>query len=299
VSLPSRVCLIGFGEVGQALAGDLRERGVGELSAWDVLFADPTSIPSRALGGSGVRAGGSAADALAGAPIVISAVTAAECVAAARSAAPTLVAGAVFLDLNSVSPTTKAEAAAVIGAGGGRYVEAAVMSPISPKRIAAPMLFGGPHAAAFLPAARELGFAGAEVFSEVIGRASAAKMCRSVMIKGIEALLTESLLAARRYGVEDAVLDSLTGLLPVGDWRSLSLYMISRSLQHGRRRAAEMREVAITMREAGLEPWMSVACAERHDWAAGHAAAKGEESLDAALDAILASVPDPHGARAC
>ena len=47
------------------------------------------------------------------------------------------------------------------------------------------------------------------VFSDEIGRASAAKMCRSVIVKGMEALLGESLLAARHYGVESAVLESL------------------------------------------------------------------------------------------
>ena len=95
------------------------------------------------------------------------------------------------------------------------------------------------------------------------------------------------------------MLDSLNGLLPVGDWRSLSRYMISRSLQHGTRRAAEMREVAITIREAGLEPSMSLACADRQDWAGARGAAKAAESLDACLDAILAGVPDPRGAKAC
>ena len=296
MTLPSRVCLIGFGEVGQTIAGNLRGRGVRDVVAWDVLFEDPSSIPRRAINGSGVRVGNSAADALADARIVISAVTAAECIATACSAARSLAAEAVYFDLNSVSPTTRLEAAALIGAGRGRYIEAAVMSPIAPKGIASPMLFGGPYAAACLPLARELGFLGAEVFSDSVGRASAAKMCRSIMIKGIEALLTESLLAARRYGVEGAVLESLNDLLPVGDWRALSHYMISRSLQHGRRRAAEIREVASAVREAGLQPWMSEASAERHDWAANLAAANGQPSLESVLDTILAGVPNPHGA---
>ena len=94
--------------------------------------------------------------------------------------------------------------------------KAAVMSPIHPKRVASPMLFGGPHAAEFLPIARQLGFIGASVFSDQIGSASAAKMCRSVMVKGMEALLGESLLAARHYGVEDAVLESLGRSASVG-----------------------------------------------------------------------------------
>ena len=93
------------------------------------------------------------------------------------------------------------------------------MSPIEPKRIASPMLIGGPQASSFAPLARALGFTGVEVFDVCVGRASAAKMCRSVMIKGLEALLTEGLLAARHHGVEATVLESLSDLLPGADWR--------------------------------------------------------------------------------
>jgi 3-hydroxyisobutyrate dehydrogenase-like beta-hydroxyacid dehydrogenase len=195
--------------------------------------------------------------------------------------------GAYFLDVNSVSPSVKTQSAALIDDSGARYVEAAIMSPINPKRVGSPMLLGGKHAAAFLPLAQALGFSGAEVFSDQVGRASAAKMCRSVMIKGMEALLTESLLSARHYGVESTVIDSLRNLFPVADWSTLARYMISRSLVHGRRRAEEMREVAQTVSEAGLRPHMSAACAERQDWAASFRDAASIEELDAMLDAVL------------
>jgi 3-hydroxyisobutyrate dehydrogenase-like beta-hydroxyacid dehydrogenase len=155
------------------------------------------------------------------------------------------------------------------------------------------MLLGGASAAEFLPRARALGFTGAQLYCASLGRASAAKMCRSVMIKGIEALLTESLLAARRYGVEDEVLESLSGLLPIADWRGLARYMIGRSLEHGRRRAAEMREAALTVGEAGVEPLMSRATALRQDWAAGHAAARSNDGLNQLLDALLVH-PSPN-----
>jgi len=225
--------------------------------------------------------------------MVICAVTAGECRAAAGEAAPALTRGALYLDLNSVSPRTKTEAARAIEAAGGCYVEAAVMSPIAPKRIASPMWLGGPHAKAFLPLAQSLGFAGANVYSDAIGDASAAKMCRSVIIKGMEALLAESLLTARRHGVEDAVLASLQDLFPVGDWRALARYMISRSLQHGRRRAEEMREAVKTVAEAGFEPWMSRGSVERQQWAAGHAEALSQEALTDMLDHMLARMPAP------
>jgi 3-hydroxyisobutyrate dehydrogenase-like beta-hydroxyacid dehydrogenase len=283
----SRIALIGFGEVGSILASDLSRSGVA-LAAFDLKFGDPRSGPSKAVATAGVRTCANAGDAVARCELVISAVTAAQTLAAAQSVGARIGKDAIFLDLNSASPGVKREAADAIHRAGGRYIEAAVMSPVPPKRIATPMLLGGPHAEAFLPELQKLGFAGADVFSGEIGKASAAKMCRSVMVKGIEALLSESMLAARAYGVEETVLKSLDDLFPGPDWTNLSRYMISRTLEHGTRRAEEMREVARTVAEAGLDPHMSSAAAERQAWAPQFAAALSEQELADMLDAIRA-----------
>ena len=293
-----RVALIGLGEVGEALANDLHRAGGVELAAWDRLFAVAGSEPQRAAAALNFLAVASdMAEAVRGRSLIISAVTAGECDAAAGEAAGALAPGAFYLDLNSVSPRTKTEAARAIEGAGGRYVEAAVMSPIAPKRIASPIWLGGPHAREFLPIAQSLGFAGSAVYSDTLGEASAAKMCRSVIVKGMEALLAESLLTARRHGVEDAVLASLEDLFPVGDWRKLARYMISRSLQHGRRRAEEMREAARTVAEAGFEPWMSDGIVARQEWAAGQTSALRAKALTELLDDVLTRTPAPGAAR--
>ncbi len=284
--MTTRICLLGLGEVGLTLVADLRAAGAA-ITAYDVLFSDPGSAPSRAAVTADVRVAKDAKQAAADADLVVCAVTAAQDIAAAQSVAGALRPSAYFLDVNSVSPSVKQQAAAVIEAGGARYVEAAIMSPISPKRVASPMLFGGPHANEFLPLAQRLGFTGAQVFSDQVGKASAAKMCRSVMIKGMEALLTESLLAARHYGVESTVLDSLRNLFPGENWPVLARYMISRSLIHGHRRAEEMREVAKTVAEAGLDSHMSMASAQRQDWAAAFRESASIEELEPLLDAVL------------
>ncbi len=284
-----RIALIGFGEVGQILAEDLAAAGMTNIAAYDIKFDDANSIPSRALTSHGVRVAASAAAAVREADLILCAVTAASDLDAAQSVIAGLKPGAFYADFNSASPGMKIKAAAIIDGAGGRYVEAAVMTPIGPKRIASRMLLGGAHAAEFQVRAAALGFKG-EVFSTELGKASATKMCRSVMIKGIESLLTESMLAARHYGVEHVVLNSLSDLLPFGEWEKLARYMISRSLEHGVRRAEEMREVAETVREAGLEPLMSAACAERQDWAAAYKAALDTPDLDAMLDNILNAI---------
>jgi 3-hydroxyisobutyrate dehydrogenase-like beta-hydroxyacid dehydrogenase len=292
MTIDTRVCLLGFGEVGQTLATDLRERGARNLIAWDLKFADRNSdLASRARALS-IEVAEGPQQAANEASLVLSAVTAAQDVAAAESFAAHLGAQALFVDLNSASPSVKQQAQAVIEGGSGRYVEAVIMAPIAPKRIASPILLGGPHAHEFAVLAPSIGFSGVEVFSDKVGQASAAKMCRSVIIKGLEALLTESLVTARHYAVDEAVIESLENLLPGHDWRSMARYMISRSLLHGVRRAEEMREVANTVAESGLPAWMSSACAERQQWAAQFRDLAAQESLEAMLDRLLGAAAE-------
>ncbi|MEZ5660010.1 MAG: DUF1932 domain-containing protein [Burkholderiaceae bacterium] len=286
------IALIGFGEVGQTLADDLLALGQTRLIAWDIKFAEADSLPVMAARNRPpVQVARSAAEAVAQADWVICAVTAAADLDAAAAVAEGIGEGTPYLDLNSASPGTKQAAAAMIDAGGGSYLEAAVMAPIAPRRIASPILLGGARARELAPRLDALGFVGVRAYADTVGPASATKMCRSVMIKGIEALLAESMLAARHYGVEDDVLNSLSDLLPVGDWHKLARYMISRSIEHGVRRAEEMREVARTVQEAGIEPWMTRACVERQEWAPRHWAALEHETIAPFLDAMRAQTP--------
>lgn len=257
---------IGFGEVGGILSRAVRERGVAWVGAWDVLLADPAAASQmRARAAEcGVDACLSLEDLLAQAGVVISAVTAANALDAAHEAAKSIRPGTYFLDLNSASPATKAKAARLIDAAGAHYVEAGVMTSVPPYGIRVPMLLGGERAPALAEKLRPLGFE-MKVVSESIGVASAIKMCRSIFIKGLEAIVIESYTTARRYGVEQQVLASFAETYPELDWERQGSYLFSRVVRHGKRRAEEMREAASTVREAGFEPWMSAATAEKQD----------------------------------
>src|SRR5450755_4249530 len=280
------VALIGLGEVGRVLAEDRADRCT--LSAWDTAFATSDSRAAQNARELPVQVATGAADAVQSAELVFSAVTAANDLSAAGDVATGIVRGAWFVDLNSASPTQKQEAAASIDAAGGRYVEAAVMSPIFPLRTGSPILLGGPHASDFVNAARELGFSGAQFFAPSVGPAAATKLCRSVVVKGLEALLMESTLTARTWGVEKQVLDSLSNLLPGADWTELAEHMIRRSIEHGERRSEEMVEAASTVNDASVDPLMATATARRQTWADHHRAALKAEDLGSLLDAILA-----------
>jgi 3-hydroxyisobutyrate dehydrogenase-like beta-hydroxyacid dehydrogenase len=269
-----RVALIGYGEVGRILGCALRARGLASLSTFDRLFDDPARRDAmlRRARDDGVLPAATAATAVADADLVICAVTADQTSAAAQSVTAGLRAGAYYVDVNSASPKTKCDCAALIDAAGGRYVEMAVMTSVPPYGIRVPMLSGGPHAAAAAPLLAALGFR-VEPASDKLGVASAIKMCRSVIVKGMEAIVIESFLTARRYGVERQVLASLAETFPGLDWEKSGDYFFQRVVAHGKRRAEEMREAAVTVREAGLEPFMASAIADRQAWMAALTAA--------------------------
>jgi 3-hydroxyisobutyrate dehydrogenase-like beta-hydroxyacid dehydrogenase len=262
-----KIGLIGYGEVGRILAEDLRQRGIN-VSACDIKLGGDNQAPLISHAQRfGVHLVASHAALAHTSDLLISAVTASQTLAAAEACEPNLF-DTLFLDLNSASPGIKRRTAECVEAACGHYLEGAVMTSLPPYRIAVPLLLGGPHAETLVKPLSLLGFAPKAVNGD-LGRVSATKMCRSVIIKGLEAMLIESLSSARHYGVEQAVLDSLHETFPGIDWEKQATYMFGRVIAHGRRRAEEMEEAARTVREAGLEPFSAEGTAKRQAWMAG------------------------------
>jgi len=265
--------MIGYGEVGRIFASGLKAH-VSSTCVWDVKFDNAELRDAQLI--DAARAGVAVSDGLAalceGADLVLSAVTASNTLAVAEAAAPHLRPNTVFLDLNSASPGTKQQAARLVEAAGARYVEAGVMTSVPPYGVRVPMLLGGASAGELADLLNAWGLDAKAVSSE-LGVASAIKMCRSVMIKGLEALVIESYATARAYGVEAHVLPTLVESFPSIDWDKQGAYFFSRVAQHGQRRAEEMREAAHTVRQAGFEPFMATAIAAKQQWVADQARA--------------------------
>lgn len=271
------LAFIGFGEAGPAIASGLSEAGITAISTYDVLQAAPqgeAQIAARAAA-SGTRLGNSHADAVSGCDIVISTVTCTDALDAARAVAPHLNGDQIYLDVNSVSPVTKGHIGDVIAKTDAAFVEASIMSPIHPRRHASPMLLSGPDAAAVIAQLAPFGM-NLEDMGPEYGRAAATKMFRSIVFKGLEALLQECVVAADNYGVAEKVLASIGDNYPQMDWNALASYFVGRSVVHGRRRAHEMEEVAETLRAMDMSPFMAEAAAKRIAWL-------GEKDLLAAL----------------
>jgi len=244
-----RVALVGFGEAGESFARAPGWRG--EARGWDVLPERRAAMAAR-----GVETADDAQGALAGRAFFLSLVTADAALAAAREYSALLPEGALWCDMNSVAPETKRAAAASIEAAGGRYVDVAVMAPVD-KGMAVPLLVSGPHALAAQPLLEALGFSNVRVVGDEVGSASAIKMIRSVMVKGLEALSWECAAAAEAAGVLGEVVASLDASEKPLGWAERIAYNRERMETHGARRAAEMEESAKTLQGLGIEPVMT------------------------------------------
>lgn len=265
------IAFIGFGEAAAAFVEGWRKGRPLRIAAYDIK-TDSAKTDSASSGIASAKwadyermnvAGArTAAEALAGVDVVFSLVTADQALIAAQNAAPHLKPGALWFDGNSCAPGTKRKAADAVETAGARYVDMAVMAPVHPTLHKTPVLLSGPHADAALATANALDMA-AKIVPGAVGTASSMKMIRSVMMKGLEALVLECVLAGRKAGVDQAVLDSLDVTYPGFDWKRRAAYMLERVMTHGIRRAAEMREVALTVDELGLGGVMSRATV---DW---------------------------------
>jgi 3-hydroxyisobutyrate dehydrogenase-like beta-hydroxyacid dehydrogenase len=250
------VGLIGFGEAGRALAPVLAASG-SELVVHDLAFAvDPARTRAvTALGGSPAPdpAG------LAGCDPVLSLVTPATAVAAATAFAPSASGAPLYVDLNSTTPADKhAIVAAVPGArvvdgvmtGGGIRLDGA--------RI--PISLAGPAAGEAAEVLTGLGL-NATVVGGAVGGAAALKMLRGVVVKGLEALCVEALLAAAELDLVEPLLDDVAATLDRPAREFLSM-LVTTHVAHAGRRRVEADKVRETVAGTGVPPVMSTATAE-------------------------------------
>jgi 3-hydroxyisobutyrate dehydrogenase-like beta-hydroxyacid dehydrogenase len=286
-----RVAFVGFGEAAQAFWAGWKTAAVPAARAFDIATEIASRQPDKLndYRRTGMDGAATLAEALRDAEVVFSLLTADNAQAAAVAAAEALPRGALWFDCNSCAPQTKQKSAEFIEEAGGRYVDVAVMAPVHPRLHRTPLLVSGPHCEAALSALRALGM-DAQAVSDRLGTASSIKLCRSIMIKGLEALMAECVLSSRQLGVEAMVLSTLEETFPGFDWERRAAGMLERAVVHGRRRSAEMRETAAMIESRGLPGRMSYATAIWQQQIGELELQVGRSDLGANADAILTAL---------
>lgn len=259
-----KIAFIGFGEAATAISSGWDREATGPIAAYDIKTDNPDPAVAAAkrvdYRTNGIDGRDDLRTAIDGAALIFSTVTADQALVAARNAAECFPAGALYFDMNSCAPGTKRQAAECVEAAGGRYVDVAVMAPVYPECHKVPLLVSGPHASEGIAALEALSM-NPTLTEGPVGTSSTIKMIRSIMVKGIEAVVVECVLSAVHEGIDETVLASLAKTFPGFDWPDRAAYMLERVMVHGRRRAEEMREVAKTVDELGLEGRMARASA--------------------------------------
>ncbi|HET6523110.1 NAD(P)-dependent oxidoreductase [Sphingopyxis sp.] len=287
--MEQNVSLIGFGEAGStfACAGRWCKRvHVYDLQTETRLERDAMLAAYRE---AEVVGAAHLADALSQSNLILSLVTADQALLAAAAAADHILPNSLYCDMNSVAPQTKQAAAQLIDAAGGRYLDVAVMAPVNPARLSVPLLLSGSGAQEAAGRLSALGFANLSVVGETVGHASSVKMIRSVMIKGLEALTAECMLAAEAAGVREEVIASLDASEPTGSWAARADYYLDRMLVHGLRRAAEMEEAVKTLQGVGVRAPMTRATVLRQRQI-------GELALGPAIEGLSEKIARVHAA---
>lgn len=257
------VTIIGFGEAGPVFAKHLQDAKF-TVTAWDKLQAHPSTAGEQISKTTslGIIAGSSMHDAVANADLIISTVTASQALVAAEQACDGLRSGCHWLDLNSVSPSTKQAVNDVVTNKGVAFTEGVAMDTVPSKGAQVPLLLCGPESQSLSQQLNATNLNTRSV-SLSLGAASTTKLLRSILIKGMESLFAESMEAAGKLGIQDEVINSLNATYPGLNWQEVAGYQLSRATLHATRRAAEMREAQQLVQQMGLDPIMTSAIAQR------------------------------------
>jgi 3-hydroxyisobutyrate dehydrogenase-like beta-hydroxyacid dehydrogenase len=258
-----RIGLIGVGEAGAAIAVGLRDEHGLMVVGYDAQGQD--AAVRRRAEAAGTELVASLSALAERTDVVVCLASAKAAVPIAEQIAPHLGSGHVYADWNSASPEVKRKVCDIVSKSGAAFVDGAVMAAVPPQRHRVPVLLSGDGARRLFELLSPFGMQ-LEVLGDQPGQASAVKMFRSLLVKGLEALLLECALGAQAYGATERVLSSMNGTLPTEDWRRLASYLLERTVLHGERRAEELRQVARTLDDAGVEPLMAEAGARRLQW---------------------------------
>lgn len=248
----ARVGFIGFGEVAATLSQRMEEMG-GKIVAYDK-FPDSAREKAETLK---IPLLGTLEELVSSSGLILSCVWPDVALDVAREAVSFLSPAKIFCDMNSISPEATAEIGQIISPSGAGFVKIATMAGIPDRGHRVPLLAAGVRAKEVTEALSRLG-----LIIENIGadprQPAAMKILRSICLKGVVALAYEMLRGAEKYGIVDQILDSSSEVMGRASFKDTIDAWICSTAIHGRRRAKEMEEAIETLRNAGVNPIMSL-----------------------------------------
>jgi 3-hydroxyisobutyrate dehydrogenase-like beta-hydroxyacid dehydrogenase len=241
MSEPTRIAVIGLGEAGSLIAGGLSAAGA------DVVGFDPANPENPP-----VPVVASIAEAVVGANVVVSINSSTVSRKVAAETAPLLEPGTIFADLNTGTPALKKALAALFP--DGVFADVAIMKPVPGLAEKVPMGVAGTAARRFIELLEPFG-TDLEYVSEVPGEAAARKLIRSILAKGMAAVLIDCLWAAEAMGLQDWAYEEIQREFDSSSADTAKRYL-SGTAQHVKRRQIEMMDVTEMLSDTGYQSTM-------------------------------------------
>jgi 3-hydroxyisobutyrate dehydrogenase-like beta-hydroxyacid dehydrogenase len=254
-----RLGFLGFGEVGYRFAKDLSQAGLTCIVAYSrsgAKAAENDPLRQRAAA-AGVELLRTPRALCARTNLIIAVTSGKSALAALRSVRPHLRADHIYVDANA-GAVSAMETADRLLAGKSGFVDAAIMGPVLFNGIKVLTAASGKRAEAFRALLAPYGM-NIQVVGEKPGAASAMKLIRSVCIKGLSAMLIESLEAARRYGILDAVAADIAGSMDDRPFLQTMKRYVCGTAAHAERRVQEMADALELLRSLGASTRMTSA----------------------------------------
>jgi 3-hydroxyisobutyrate dehydrogenase-like beta-hydroxyacid dehydrogenase len=245
-----RVTVFGLGEAGSLIASDLARAGMAVHGYDPAPVATPDGITRHDYPGPAATGSG----------LVLALTAAEDAEGALAQALDEIDPDTVYADLSTSAPTIKETLAATANSHGLSFADVALIGTVPGNGLATPALASGPGARRYAAVINGVG-GKVEVIGDNPGDAAARKLLRSVVTKGLTALLNEAMEAAEKRDDSEWVWEHLVGLLTDADETLLKRF-ISGTPQHVERRLVEMKaaqqlleslDVAATMTAATVE----------------------------------------------
>ena len=257
-----RLGLVGFGEIGNAIGSGLRAAGLASVTAYDIAAFEGSFsalIQSRARKAD-VELVRSPEELAQKSDYIVAVVPGSECVIAAEQIAPYVSAHHHHIDIGSATPAVKRRVAEILAARGASVADGGIMGSPLQDGLRTLVKISGPGAQAVRDVLVPWGM-NLDVVSTELGAGSGIKIVRSIVMKGLEALLIECALAGRRHGIQDEVFASISEFIDARPFMQNVEFFLSTDVIHSARRAEEATMSCDALEEVGIEPVMTRATA--------------------------------------
>lgn len=238
-----KIAVLGLGEAGSHFANDLVNLGV------EVVGFDPKPIHQL---NEAISVKTSNAEAVQNADVIFSANLSSVSEDIANELVNALKPHQFFCEMNTSGPEKKLKIASILKPSGVKMIDLAIMAPVPPKGMMTPLLASGEFAFEFSEKLKPLNLDLSVLENSKIGDAATRKLLRSIVYKGIAAVVCEAMEAGESFGMESYIRSQISSL--IGGNQDLIDRFVEGSRTHATRRMHEMDAVIEMLEAQGIEP---------------------------------------------